>query len=94
MNNISEEKASGLAIAALVTGILSILPIFPGFALGIAAIVCGAIDFKRIKEGKSSIKGRGFDIAGIVLGSIDIVMSVILIAVGTWVSIFARYINF
>lgn len=94
MNNVSEEKASGLAIAALVTGILSILPIFPGFALGIAAIVCGAIDLKKIKEGKSSIKGRGFDITGIVLGSLDIVMSITLLALGTWVSMFSRYINF
>ena len=38
--------------------------------LPIVAIVCGSIDLKRIKEGLYSNKGKGFDIAGIVLGSL------------------------
>ena len=44
----------------------------PATGLAIAAIVCGAIDLKRIKAGHYSKKGRGFDIAGIVLGGIFI----------------------
>lgn len=43
-----------------------------GGILGIAGIVCGAIDLYRIWGGKSSVKGRGFDIAGIVLGVVGI----------------------
>ena len=38
--------------------------------LSIAAIVCGSIDLRRIKAGRYSNKGRGFDITGIVLGGI------------------------
>ncbi len=40
--------------------------------LPIAAIVCGIIDLKRIMRGKCTSKGKGFDIAGIALGSVFI----------------------
>jgi hypothetical protein len=45
-----------------------------GLGLPIAAIVCGSIDLSRIQAGKLSDKGRGFDITGIVLGSIYLIM--------------------
>ena len=93
------EKYRGLSIAALVTGILSIISFIvivilspfnaisdygglvfnfkdfviyslPGIGLPVAAIICGSIDLKRIKSGRYSIKGKGWDITGIVLGSI------------------------
>jgi Tol biopolymer transport system component len=47
--------------------------------LAIAAVVCGSIDFKRIKKGRYSRKGRGFDIAGIGLGPVPILISIILL---------------
>ena len=78
MNKEGQDKRSGLSIASLVTGIISIVPFGAGVALGIAGIVCGAIDLNRIKEGKSSEKGRGFDIAGIILGAVGIVVSIVL----------------
>jgi hypothetical protein len=40
--------------------------------LSISGVACGAIDLKRIKTGKSSEKGRVFDIVGIVSGSIGL----------------------
>jgi len=40
--------------------------------LSISGVVCGAIDLKRIKIGKSSKKGRVFDIVGIVSGLIGL----------------------
>ena len=51
-----------------------------GGILGIVGIVCGAVDLYRIWEGKSSVKGRGFDIAGIILAvlSIGFIMLTIL----------------
>ena len=52
---------SGLAIAALVTGILG---------LSIVPIILGAIDLSRINKGLASKRGKGFDIAGIVLGAL------------------------
>lgn len=52
-----------------------ILPVL-GIVLGlaIAAVVCGSIDLKRIKAGIYSRKGKGFDITGIVLGGLFILI--------------------
>lgn len=74
MNQINQEQQgpSGLSIAALVTGILwmSIIP-----------IILGAIDMGRIKNNLASPKGKGMDIAGIVLGSISTLFWIIWIIV-------------
>ncbi|MCJ7472935.1 MAG: hypothetical protein MUP02_09035 [Actinobacteria bacterium] len=40
--------------------------------LSISGVVCGVVDLIRIKKGKSSKKGRAFDIVGIVSGSIGL----------------------
>ena len=85
-----EEKPRGFAIASLVTGICSL---FPGLGTGpgIAAFICGIIDLVRIKSKKSSIKGKSFDITGIVLGSISVVLFIILLSIGImeiWHNIF------
>ncbi len=60
---LQEQGPSGLSIAALVTGILwmSIIP-----------IILGAVDLTRIKKEEASPKGKGFDIAGIVLGALGV----------------------
>lgn len=42
----------------------------------IPAIICGSIDLKRIKSGQYDSKGKGLDIAGIVLGSVFILIVV------------------
>ena len=47
--------------------------------LSICGVVCGASDLKRIKTGKSSEKGRVFDIVGIVSGSIGLAIRFIVI---------------
>ena len=52
----------------------TILLSFWTFSLPIAAVVCGSIDLKRIKAGICSNKGRGFDIVGIVLGLVFIII--------------------
>jgi len=46
------------------------------FLLVIAAFVCGIIDLIIIKVGRHSKKGRGFDIAGIVLAAIPVLVVV------------------
>lgn len=51
----------------------TIIGIF-GIGLPVAAIVCGSIDLSRIKAGRYSNKGRGFDIIGIVLGAVFIIL--------------------
>ena len=47
--------------------------------LAIAAIVCGSIDLKKIMRGQCSSKGKGFDIAGIILGSVFIFAVIYLV---------------
>jgi hypothetical protein len=49
------------------------------FGLPIAAVVCGSIDLKSIQAGRYSRKGRGFDIAGIVLGAIFILVGLVFV---------------
>jgi len=65
MNSAAEEKASGLAKASLITGIFAFIP-----GCSLAALICGIIDLVRINNGQSSRKGKGMDIAGIVLAVI------------------------
>jgi hypothetical protein len=52
-----------------------ILPVL-GIVLGlaIAAVTCGSIDLKRIRTAISSRKGKGFDITGIILGGLFILI--------------------
>lgn len=71
-------KPQGMAIAALVFGILSILlgaPIL-GVILGLVAIVLGFIALKKVKKGVGG--GRGLAIAGIVTGIIGALISIVL----------------
>jgi hypothetical protein len=70
-------KTSGLAIASLVCGIVSLLC---GLFLGIPAVICGHMALKRIKAGRSS-GGNGMAIAGLVMGYIMTVVSVVLIII-------------
>ena len=48
-----------------------------GIGLTITAVVTGSIDLKRIKKGIYSIRGKGFDITGIILGSLLILFALI-----------------
>jgi len=71
MNQVAKDQSpSGLSIAALVTGILQ---------LGIVPIILGIIDLNKIKSGEASPNGKGFDIAGIVLGGISLLWIVVVI---------------
>jgi len=70
-----EDKASGMAITALVLGILS--PFCCGILSGIPAVIIGWMERGKIQRGESSMKGNGFALAGIILGAIGIVFSLI-----------------
>ena len=72
------QKRSPLAIVALVTGIIAVIPCcwsLPVFA--IVAVVTGFIGKKQIDESQGQIPGRGMALAGIILGAVAIVISVV-----------------
>ena len=75
-----QESPSGLAITALVTGILGLLlswmscfcpPI--GLALGLPALITGIMGLRQVDR-EPHHTGRGMAIAGIVLGSLTLLM--------------------
>jgi len=100
----SEDKPGGMAIGALVCGILSVLchcvpfaGMFIGFALSIAAIVLGVLEKKKIANNESSEKGSGMALAGIILGAVGIVFGIIwavILAVGALAGSFGDFSNY
>ena len=67
----------GLAIASMVTGILSLLGC--SMFAAIPAIVCGHIGVRQADRGEAS--GRGMAMAGLIMGYISLVVTVIIIAI-------------
>jgi hypothetical protein len=69
-------KRNGLAIASLVCGIaqfvLWLAVVLPGLITAVAAIICGAISLKQIRQ--TGDAGRGMAITGIVLSVVGIVL--------------------
>lgn len=64
------EKASGMAVTALVLGILGLCCC--GVFAGVPALIVGWMENGKINRGVSSPKGKGFAMAGIVLGLISL----------------------
>ncbi|HEY6532790.1 MAG TPA: DUF4190 domain-containing protein [Acidimicrobiales bacterium] len=70
------KPTNGLAIAALVLGIIAVLCFGLGALAGIAAIVLGALGMKKAAETGS---GKGMAIAGLVLGIIGVLLWIAVI---------------
>jgi hypothetical protein len=71
-------SSNGLAIAALVTGIVGLVtsPLCIGLGLGIAAVAMGVAARRRVKRGEAA-DGGGLALAGIVLGILATVVGVV-----------------
>ena len=74
-----EDKASGMAVTALVLGILS--PFCCGMLSGIPALIIGWLERGKIQRGESSLKGNGFALAGIILGAIGIFFNLVFLVI-------------
>ncbi len=72
-----QKKTAGTAIASLVTGILSFLCCGP--FTGIPAIICGHIAKKRINEQPDRLTGGGLALAGLILGYVNLGLSILII---------------
>ena len=71
-------KSSGMAIAAMVLGIMSI---FTCALTAIPAIILGIVSLVRIEKSGGSLTGRGFAIAGIVVPSVSLPLIALLMGI-------------
>ncbi len=72
---------SGLAIASLVCGILSLIMCYVNAVVAIPAIICGHMAMKRIKESRGQIAGHGMALAGLICGYIGLAFQLLTIGV-------------
>ena len=75
--NPAQQLPQEMAIVSLVAGILSLLLCGPIAA--IPAIICGHIGMKKADRGEAS--GRGMAMAGMIMGYVSLVLTVLLIAI-------------
>ena len=89
-NRITPKKTSGLAIASLVLGILSILlgwiPFF-GWIFIILTLVFSIIAL-TVSTKNNQMKGRGMAIAGLVLGIVSLLIALMVIILIIWAAVF------
>ncbi len=78
ITNNTRASTEVLGILGFILSLIGLL-IF-GIPLGILAIVFGAISLTKIKKNPKRFKGKGFAIAGIIIGVIDVVALLILLA--------------
>ena len=79
------QKNNGMAIAALIVGILAMLAIITivgGVFLGVIAIILGILGIRSAKKIAGPGARKGMAIAGIVLGAIASLLSVVFMLVG------------
>lgn len=79
------QQVSAFAIASLVTSILSwfVIP----FVGGIVAVVLGHIAHNEIRKANGAIGGRGMALAGLILGYVQIVFTILAIVIVIWLII-------
>ncbi|MBO0918218.1 DUF4190 domain-containing protein [Streptomyces laculatispora] len=79
----SVTRSNGLAIAALVLGIVAVLlfwTVLGGILLGLVAIVLGIIAARRARGGRAP--HGTLSIVGAVLGALGLIGSIVIIAIG------------
>ena len=84
MKQVEAKKENNLAVAALVLGIVSFAG--PGPLTGIPAIILGTLSLKNPIN-------RGLGIAGIILGSLSVVLALLLILFVLFVILIAATSN-
>jgi Domain of unknown function (DUF4190)/GYF domain 2 len=80
-------KSSGLALASMICGIVSLLLDMCCYLgvlaipCSIAAIICGHMAMSQIKRSPVPLEGKGMAIAGLVCGYLSLIIMVAIIAV-------------
>ena len=76
--NNAVKKTEGLGTAGFITSLVGLFIL--GIPLGILSIVFGAISLGKIKRHPEKYKGKGFAITAVLVGFVDIVGMLILLA--------------
>lgn len=74
---VQQAPKNGMGIASLVVAIISLLSVYGGALLGIIAVILGVIGRGRAKRGEAT--NGGVALAGIVLGLLSIIVSIVAI---------------
>jgi len=75
----TEKKIEGLSLAGFIAGIVGL--IVAGIPLGAVAIILSAVGLFKIKNNPGKYMGKGLAIAGLIVGIVDIVAIIILLAI-------------
>ncbi|KZM68058.1 DUF4190 domain-containing protein [Nocardia terpenica] len=78
-----EPQSRGLAITALVLGILALLScwtVFGGIIFGLLALIFGII--ATVKSRRGTAAGGGMAITGLILGLLGLIAAIVLVAIG------------
>jgi hypothetical protein len=73
---MQQQGANGMAIASLVCSLVGLL--IAGFILGPLAIIFGALGIG--KANKMGGKGKGMAIAGLIIGCVDVLLIIVILA--------------
>nr|MCH9732457.1 DUF4190 domain-containing protein [Actinomycetes bacterium] len=73
---------NGMGVASLVVAIIALFSVVGGVVLGVVAVILGFLGRGRVKRGEAD--NGGVAIAGIVLGLLSIVVSIVVIAIAVW----------
>jgi hypothetical protein len=88
---------SGLAIASLVCGIISIpggcCCSFVSIPLAIAAVILGVIGMNKVNAEPNIYTGKGLAIGGIVTGGVAVIFGIIMLIVGMGSTLMDQYNN-
>lgn len=85
----AQQGSNGMAIAALVLGILSLLGlllVFPGLILGVIALILGIVGVRKANNIAGPGARKGMAIAGLVMGAIATILSVLMLIFGVSVA--------
>jgi hypothetical protein len=75
---------SGLAIASMICGIVSILLCYVNALAAIPAVICGHMALKNIARSERPMAGRGMAIAGLVTGYLGLLIQLAVICCICW----------
>ena len=90
------EPSNGLAIGALVVGILAIpgaCCCYSSIPLGIAAIIMGVIAMNKAKVSPETHGGRGMAIGGLVCGIVALAFTILAVILGMGMSMMEQLQN-